>query len=127
MTDMLSGRLLVEKTFTYMSAVTKECRKFLSTQFSQKHKGIPFDSVETILKQEIESWFARRDKNIAVNFEKSAHGRPGELLVTYSGATKDAHFKFHVDSLFTLAGSSKDAPAYLKNMNIDVRKDEFTK
>ncbi len=79
MTDMLSGRLLVEKTFTYMSAVTKECRKFLSTQFSQKHKGIPFDSVETILKQEIESWFARRDKNIAVNFEKSAHGRPGEL------------------------------------------------
>ena len=127
MTDTLSGRALVEKAFTYMTAVARECRKALTTQFEQKYKGMPFDSVESTLRQEIESWFARRDKNIIIKHEKSVNGRPGELTVTYSGTTKDAHFKFHVNGLFTLAGSSKNAPSYMKNINVNVDKRDFTR
>jgi len=127
LTDVLSGRALVEKLFGYMTTLTKECRKALTAQFGHKYKGIPFDSVEVTMRQEIESWFARRDKNITVKHEKTMMGRPGELLVTYSGETKDAHFKFHVNSLFTLAGSSKNAPSYLRDMNIYVDKREFTR
>jgi UTP:GlnB (protein PII) uridylyltransferase len=127
LTDVLSGRELVEKAFNYMTTLTKECRKVLTVQFQHKYKGVPFDSVEPTMRQEIESWFAKRDKNITVKHEKSMNGRPGELLVTYSGETKDAHFKFHVNSLFTLAGSSKNAPSYLRDMNIYVDKREFTR
>jgi hypothetical protein len=127
LTDVLSGRELVEKAFNYMTTLTKECRKVLTVQFQNKYKGVPFDSVEPTMRQEIESWFAKRDKNITVKHEKSMNGRPGELLVTYSGETKDAHFKFHVNSLFTLAGSSKNAPSYLRDMNIYVDKREFTR
>jgi hypothetical protein len=79
------------------------------------------------MKQEIESWFARRDKNIRIKHDRSINGRPGELLVTYSGGTKDADFKFHVNSIFTLAGSSRNAPSYLKDVNIYVDKREFAR
>jgi hypothetical protein len=127
LTDQLSGRELVEKTFVYMTTVAKECRKALTTHFEQKHKGIPFSSVETTIRQEIESWFPRRDRNITVKHERTILGRSGELTVTYSGATKDAHFKFHVNGIFSLAGSSKDAPSYLKNLNVNIDKREFTR
>jgi hypothetical protein len=127
MTDAPSGRELVEKAFVYMTNLTKECRKALTTQFEQTHKGIPFDSVEPAMRKEIESWFTQRDKNIRITHEKSGAGKPGEILITYSGATKDAHFKFHVDGIFSLAGSAPNAPSYLKAVNVRVDKRDFTK
>ncbi len=127
MTDVSSGSRLVEKAFVYLTSVTKECRKALTEQFEQEHKGIPFGSVEKIMRQGIESWFAKRDPNIKLSHEKSLNGRPGEILTTYSGSTKDAHFKLHVDGIFTLAGSSSEAPSYLKNLNVRVDKRDFTR
>ena len=126
MTDVLSGPELVEKAFVYLTSLTKECRKVVTAKFQNENKGQPFKSVEPILRQEIESWFSRRDKNIAIKHEKSSSGRPGEILMTYAGKTKDASFKFHVDGLFTVSGST-DAPSYLKSMNIYVDKREFTR
>ncbi len=127
MTDAPSGRELVEKAFGYMTNLAGECRKGLAASFQQSHKGMPFDSAELTLRKEIESWFANRDKNITVKHENSSKGRPGELTLTYSGATKDAHFKFQVAAIFTLGGSSENAPAYLKSINVNVDKRDFTK
>ena len=127
LTDAPSGRELVEKAFVYMTTLTRECRKVLTAQFERVHKGIPFDSVESAMRKEIESWFAQRDKNIAVKHEETSRGRPGEILMTYSGSSRDAHFKLHVDGLFTLTGSSTSAPSYLKSMNVYVDKRDFTK
>jgi hypothetical protein len=127
LTDILTGRELVGKAFVYLTTLTKECRKALTAKFQIEHKGIPFDSIETTMRQDIESWFAKRDKNIAISHDKSLKGRPGEILMTYSGVTKGAHFKIHVESLFTLSGSSPNSPAYLKNLNIYVDKREFMK
>ncbi len=127
MTDAPTGRELVEKAFIYMTNLARECRKSLTASFQQSHKGIPFDSVEPTLRKEIESWFTNRDKNITIKHENATKGRPGELTLTYSGATKDAHFKFQVAALFTLAGSSVNAPAYLKTINVNVDKRDFTK
>lgn len=127
MTDTLPSRELVEKAFVYLTTLTKECRKALTAQYEHEHKGIPFDSTETIMRQDIESWFAKRDKNITIKHDKSLSGRPGEILMIYSGATKGAHFKIHVDSLFTLVGSSINAPSYLRNLNLYVDKRDFKK
>ncbi len=127
MTDAPTGRELVEKAFIYMTNLARECRKSLTASFQQSHKGIPFDSVEPTLRKETESWFTNRDKNITIKHENTTKGRPGELTLTYSGATKDAHFKFQVAALFTLAGSSVNAPAYLKTINVNVDKRDFTK
>lgn len=127
MTDAPSGRELVEKTFVYMTTLTKECRKALTAQFEQTHKGMPFDSIEPTMRNEIESWFTQRDKNIKITHEKSGVGKPGEILILYTGTAKDAHFKFQVDALFTLAGSGSSAPSYLKAVNVLIDKRDFTK
>jgi hypothetical protein len=127
LTDTPSGRELVEKAFGYMTNVARECRKGLTATFQQSHRGMPFDSAELTLRKEIESWFASRDKNITIKHESSSKGRPGELMLTYSGATKDAHFKFQVAANFNLGDSSENAPAYLKSINVNVDKRDFTK
>jgi hypothetical protein len=110
-----------------MTNLSKECRKALTSKFEQEHKGVPFESVEPTMRKEVEVWFTERDKNISVKHEKSDKGRPGEILMTYTGTSKDAHFKFRVDAQFTLAGSSEKAPAYIKVLNVNVDKRDFTK
>lgn len=127
MTDSPSGRELVEKAFAYMTSLSRECRKSVSASFEQRHKGLTFDQVEPILRTEIESWFAGRDRNLKIQHEKSVTGRPGEIMMIYSGSNKDAHFKFHIDSTFTLGGSEANSHSYLKSMNIYVDKRDFTK
>ncbi|MCJ7770652.1 hypothetical protein MUP37_03640 [Candidatus Bathyarchaeota archaeon] len=127
MTDKLSGPELVEKTFVYMGSLVKECRKAVTLKFEREHKGIPFDTAEGILSKEVESWFGARDKNIKLNRTESRIGKAGEILITYSGANKDARFKLYVNGLFTLAGSSNNATSYLKNLNVNVDKRDFTR
>jgi lysine/ornithine N-monooxygenase len=127
MTDVKSGPELVEKAYIYMTNLSKECRKALNAKFGQAYKGISFDTIEPTMRKEIESWFAERDRNITINHEKSSVGRPGEILMTYDGANKEAHFKFHVDGVFTLAGVSSNSPSYVKNINIIVDKRDFTR
>jgi hypothetical protein len=127
MTDVKSGPELVEKSFIYMTNLSKECRKALTAKFGQVYKGISFDSLESTMRKEIESWFAERDKNISIKHEKSTIGKPGEILMTYEGATKDAHFKFHIDGVFTMVMGSSSSPSYVKNINITVDKRDFTR
>lgn len=127
MTDKLTGSELVEKTFVYITTLTRECRKALTMKFEREHKGIPFDSVEVVMRREVESWFAMRDRNVKLSYIKSMSGRFGEIFFIYSGATKDAHFKIYIDSLFTLVGSSSKASAYLKSLNLRIDKRDFTK
>lgn len=127
MTDAPSGRELVEKAFVYMTNLAGECRKGLTATFQQTHKGLPFDSAEPTLRKEVEAWFAGRDRNITIRHENSTKGRTGEFILTYSGTTKDAHFKFQIAALFTLSGASENAPAYLKTINLNVDKRDFTK
>ena len=127
MTDTPSGRELVEKAFVYMTTLSRECRKAVTSSFQQKHKGLSFDQVEPVMRKEIESWFMERDRNLKIEHEKSASGRLGEITMTYAGSSKDAHFKFRVDSLFTITSPSSNAPSYLKSMNLYVDKRDFTK
>jgi hypothetical protein len=126
MTDTPSGRELIEKTFVYMTALTKECRKGIAASFERHHKGLSFNQVEPTLRTEIMAWFKERDRNLRIQHERSVTGRPGEIMMTYAGASKDAHFKFHVDSVFTLANSAA-SPSYLKSLNVYVDKRDFTK
>ena len=127
MTDKLTGSELVEKTFAYVTILTRECRKALTTSFEHERKGISIDSLETVMRQEIESWFAMRDRNINLSHVKTTSGRQGEILFVYSGETKDTHFKIYVDSLFTVVSSSGKTSAYLKSLNVRADKRDFMK
>ena len=127
LTDKLTGSELVEKTFVYVTNLTHECRKALTTKFEREHKGVSFDSIEPIIRREIESWFAMRDRNVKLSHTNSMILKPGEILITYAGVTKDARFKIGFDCIFTLAGSPTGQLSYLKNLNLQVDKRDFTK
>ena len=125
MTDKLTSSELVEKTFVYISALTRECRKALTVKFEREHLGIPLNSVEAAIRKEVESWFATRDKNVKLDLTNTTNGKHGEVCVNYLGSTKDAHFKMHVDSLFTMVESFDKA--YFRSLNLNIDKREFTK
>ncbi len=127
MTDKLKGSERVEKKFVYIVALTKECRKALTVKFKLEYKGLPFDSIESVMRREIESWFTIRDRHIKLVHEESKVGKPGELFITYLGSTKETCFKIHIHCSFTLAGSSSKSPSYLKSLNLNVDKREFNK
>ena len=127
MTDKLKSSERVEKKFVYIVALTKECRKALTAKFKREHNGLPFDSLESVMRREVESWFTIRDRHIELNHDKSKVGKPGELFITYLGSTKEMRFKIHIKGLFTLAGSSSKSPAYLKSLNLNIDKREFNK
>jgi len=117
----------VEKAFVYVTSLAKECRRALVTKFEREYKGIPFDSVESIIRREVESWFVTRDKKIKLSHARSATGKSGEIGVVFLGETKDAHFKINVEGLFTLAGPSSNASSYLKSLSLNTDKRDFTK
>ena len=127
MTDKLISSVLVEKAFVYITSLTRECRKALVIKFESKYKGIPFDSVDAVLRREVESWFTKRDKNVKLSYIKSVVRASGEILVTYSGVTKNDQFNIQVNGIFTLADSSANASSYLKNLNFNVDKRDFMK
>ena len=127
MTDKLAGSVLVERAFVYITALARECRKALTMKFEREHRGIPFDSIEAVMRREVESWFAMRDRNVKLNYTQSTTGKSGEILVIYSGATKDARFKIQINGLFTLVDSSSKASSYLKSLNLNVDKRDFMK
>ena len=127
MTDKLTGSDLVEKAFVYIASLSRECRKALTMKFERGHRGIPFDSVEAVMRREVESWFTARDRNLKLSYVQSVTGKSGEISAIFLGAAKDAHFKIHVDGFFTLVGSSSKAPSYLKSLNLSVDKRDFKK
>ena len=116
---------MVEKAFAYISNLSREGRKAVTTEFEQKYKGLNFDQVESTVRKEVEAWFAVRDRNVKISHERTSLGRPGELLITYIGSNKDAHFKFNVHGIFVV--TSPTSPSYLKQLNFDVDKRDFRK
>lgn len=127
MTDKLAGSVLVERAFVYITALARECRKTLTMKFEREHKGIPFDSVDAVMRGEVEAWFTMRDRNVKLTHTKSTTGKSGEIQIIYSGATKGAHFKIQINGLFTLVGSSSKASSYLKSLSLNVDKRDFMK
>ncbi len=126
MTDVLKGKEVLQKTFTYVENVTKESRKALMEEFSQKHKGIGLNSASDILRQSVLDWFPRRDKTFRLVHEKTSQGRPGELRMDFLGETKTVHFKVHLHAVFAVSGQSADSPSFLKEVNLLVDPREFS-
>src|SRR5947199_8674731 len=88
MTDMLKGSQVLQKTYTYIENVTKESRKALMEDFSQKHKGIGIILTPDILRQTVLDWFPRRDPMLRLVHETTSQEKPGEVRMDLTGQTK---------------------------------------
>src|SRR5438445_3364601 len=94
MTDPLTGKELVQKSFEYVDKLTKECSKFLIEEYNRSHKKIPLGSVPQELPNDIIRWFEKRDKNIQLSLQPSSITRPQptQYRMRFTGKTKDADF-----------------------------------
>ncbi len=126
MTDPSSGKESVQKTFVYVDSVGKECRKALTTDFGQSHKGVRFDAVSQMLQQGVLDWFVRRDRNLKLVHESTDDSRLGEVRMLFKGEAKRVRFKIRFDASFTLTGQSRDSQCFLKAVNVSVDPRDFS-
>jgi len=121
MTDQLTGKQDAQRILAYAESIAKESRKALTIEFSQKHKGIPFNSIPKTLQESLVAWFTRRDKNVKVS-PLSVNTRPGEVRAIFSGEAKNVRFEIHATGIFKTSGETPDSPSYLKELNVTIGK-----
>ncbi len=94
MTDPLTGKELVQKSFEYVDKLTKECSKMLLEEYNKSHKKISLGSVPKEVSADIVHWFEKRDKNIRLAAEPNSTTRPlpTQYRMRFKGNTKDADF-----------------------------------
>ncbi len=126
MTDTLSGKETVQKTVVYVDSVGKECRKALTADFNQSHKGARFEAVSQLLRQGVLDWFSRRDRNLKLVHESTDDGKLGEVRMLFQGEAKKVRFKIRFDASFTLTSQSRDSHCFLKGVNVSVDPRDFS-
>ena len=120
MTDKLAGKDDTQRLLGYVESVAKESRKALTLEFSEKHKGIPFNTAANVLRDSLVAWFSRRDKNLKIKPESSNSAKLGEVRAVFIGETKNVHFRIRADATFSVAGGLADSPSYLKELNVSI-------
>jgi hypothetical protein len=126
MTDVMTGKEIVQKAFAYVDTISKESRKALTTEFNQKYKGTKFSMTSGILRQSMLDWFTRRDKNVRLSHEETNDSKLGEVRMTFQGETKRVRFKVHLNAAFSMNGDTTESPCYLKTLNVFVDPREFS-
>ncbi len=126
MTDVQTGKEVVQKTVAYLESVSKESRKALTGEFNQEHKGIAFSAVSPLLRDSLLDWFSRRDKNLKITHETTTKGRMGEVRMVFQGETRKVRFKVHLHATFIVNGQSEESPSFLKELNVSVDPREFS-
>jgi hypothetical protein len=125
-TDIQTGKEVVQKTVTYLENVSKESRKALTSEFNQDHKGVAMSAVSPLLRQSLLDWFSRRDQNLKITHESTSKGRLGEVRMVFQGETKKVRFKVHLHATFAVNGQSEDSPSFLREVNVFVDPREFS-
>ncbi len=126
MTDIQTGKEVVQKTVTYLENVSKESRKALTSEFNQDHKGVALSAATPLLRQSLLDWFSRRDQNLKITHESTSKGRLGEVRMVFQGETKKVRFKVHLHATFAVNSQSEDSPAFLREVNVFVDPREFS-
>lgn len=126
MTDIQTGKEVMQKTVTYLESVSKESRKALTSEFNQDHKGVALSTIGPLLRQSLLDWFSRRDQNLKITHESTSKGRLGEVRMVFQGETKKVRFKVHLHATFTVNGQSEESPSFLREVNVFVDPREFS-
>jgi hypothetical protein len=130
LTDPLTGKELIRKSYDYIDKLTRECAKVLLEEFSKTHRKFELGKVSTEVSSEIVHWFERRDKNIRLAFDPASGSRPQptQYRLKFKGNTKDADFVMEaVVGVFVVPGSeiSNSTIAFPKTLTIAADKASF--
>ena len=130
MTDPLTGKELVQKSYDYVDKLTKECAKVLLDEYSKAHRKFELGKVPAEISGEIIRWFDKRDKNVRLSYDSVIRQQPTQFRLKFKGNTKDADFTMEATAgLFVVPGTeiADSTVAFPKTLSISADKASFTK
>ena len=132
MTDVLTGRELVQKSYEYLDKLTKECAKVLLDDYNKTHKKFQIGTLPVATSANVVQWFEKRDKNVRLSFDQNSvlRQQPTQVRMKFKGSTKDADFT--LDStigVFVIPGTeiNDQATCFVKTLVINADKNNFSK
>ncbi|MHB8568138.1 MAG: hypothetical protein ACYC7D_12035 [Nitrososphaerales archaeon] len=132
MTDPLTGRELVEKSYEYLDRLTKECSKVLLDDYGKSHKKFSPDKVPNLVAEDVVHWFEKREKNVSLTPDPVSVSRlqPNKYTMKLKGSTKDADFELGCAIVtFLVPGSeySGSPISFVKSFALTADKTNFTR
>jgi hypothetical protein len=128
-TDPLTGKQLVEKSYEYVDRLTKECGKALVQEFNATHKKFEPNKIASGVGEAVVQWFAKRDRNVRLSVDPaSVQQQPNLSRLRFSGSTKDAQFSIGATvGTFSVPGSDGASASFVKTLVFSVDKTNFAK
>ncbi|MDG6995252.1 MAG: hypothetical protein JRN52_04940 [Nitrososphaerota archaeon] len=132
MTDPLTAKELVQKSYEYIDKLTKECAKVLLDEYNKTHRKFEPSKIHDELAADILKWFERRDRNVRLSFNGSSvtKSSPTQSHMNFRGSTKDADFALGCSlSVFVPPGSeaNPNPVCFVKTITITADKASFSK
>ena len=132
MTDPLTGKELVQKSYEYIDKLTKECGKVLLDDYNKTHKKFQLGTLASETATNVVQWFEKRDRNIRLALESNSivNPQPTQLIMKFKGSTKDADFTLDGSvGVFVVPGSevNNHSTCFVKTLTIATDKNNFTK
>lgn len=132
MTDPLTGRQLVEKSYEYLDKLTKECAKVLLEDYNKTHKKFQIGTFASETATNAVQWFERRDKNVRIAFDQNSvtKPQPTQARMKFRGSTKDADYTLDATvGVFVVPGTeiNDQTTCFVKTLVFNVDKNNFTK
>ncbi len=132
MTDPLTGKELVEKSYEYIDRLTRECTKVLVEEYNRNHNRFSPEKISLDVGADIAQWFEKRDRNIRLSPDAKSITRPqpNQFHESFKGSTKDADFELSSSIVtFQVPGSeySGNPICFVKSLVINADKAKFTR
>jgi hypothetical protein len=128
LTDPLTGKELVEKSYEYIEKLTRECAKSLVDEFNKGHRKFDSKTFSNEVGSAIILWFNKRDKNIKLNVDSTnaAQQQPNMAHIRFKGSTKDADFEISSTvGTFSVPMSDGKTMTFVKTLVFSVEKNSF--
>lgn len=130
MTDPLTGKELVLKSYEYIDKLTKECAKFLLEDYAKAHRKFELGNAAKEISSDVTRWFEKRDKNVRLSFDSFLKLQPTQFRLKFRGSTKDADFVLEgTAGLFVVPGTetTDNTIAFPKTLVLSADKSSFAK
>ncbi|MCL5067599.1 MAG: hypothetical protein M1368_04520 [Thaumarchaeota archaeon] len=129
MTDPLTGKELVGKSYEYIEKLAKECAKALIEEFNNVHRKFQKDTLPKEVASDVIQWFEKRDKNIRLVFDSAnvPSQQQNTAHLRFKGNTKDADFTI-TGTVGSFVALSQDKPiSFVKTLVFSVDKNNFAR
>ncbi len=129
MTDPLTGKQLVEKSYEYLDRLTKECARALVQDFNATHRKFEPNRIASEVGGAVVQWFAKRDRNVRLSLDAaSVQQQPNLSRLKFNGSTKDAQFSIGATvGTFSVPGGDASPTSFVKTLVFSVDKTSFAK